>query len=123
MSLFLDWDRLAWSECKRRIDIIKENLTVKKILVFQSASMDGYHILIEFYMEPGKARLFYLRRIWKDDPFRLAKDMAAPRALYRNVLFVYKHNGQMKSNEILMVKYERNKHLLWLQSPKSQLVI
>ena len=125
--MFLDWDLIAWHECKRRIEIIKENLTIKKILIYQSPGMDGYHIMIEFFIEPGVMRLFELRRNWKDDPFKLAKDMAAPRAIYRNVMFVYKtnviHNNLHANREVLMVIYERNPDGSWLQLPKSQLVI
>ena len=48
-AISLDWDNIAWSECKKRLDFIsKDRNDIEEIKIFNSPLCDGYHIYIYF---------------------------------------------------------------------------
>ena len=83
----LDWDDITFSECKRRITLLKAYPIVREIELRASA-MSGFHIILSCDNVNPK-RVLYLRRIWKDDGNRLVKDVLDS-GYHRDVMFRYK---------------------------------
>lgn len=82
----LDWDNITWSDCRDRIEQIKQAQLVKQIeLRFSPKS--GFHILVSSYFYLPVTRIWYLRRLWGDDGNKLVLDILYYPAHYRDVLF------------------------------------
>jgi len=72
----LDYDNIAWKECKKRIDFIKnDRKDIKHIFVMSSPLLDGYHVYIHFNNPLEWNEVIYLRNRWKDDGKRLVIDI------------------------------------------------
>ena len=103
----LDWDNIAYNEAERRLCTIMGTPLTRTIELRASPSLDGFHVYIETDNEGGIGTTWRYRRAWQDDGIRLVQDILAPRAIHRNVLFVYKSSPLGKQGEIPMFKYER----------------
>ena len=109
----LDWDGIANDEMERRIEIIKKNSIVETIEVRASPSRDGYHIIIESYHSLNPVFIWRLRRAWKDDGFRLVKDVFSKNK-YRDVMFQSKViRGMGRTLLISEEKMFKCKRLAW----------
>lgn len=104
----LDWDNISYQTCARRIAFMLNNPLIETIELRVSPSLDGFHCYVECFIENPSA-VFRLRRDWKDDGIRVCTDFASPRAIYRNVMFVYKSSPLGRMNETPIVKYYRHK--------------
>ena len=103
----LDWDNIAYSEAIRRLRHIMVDKFVQTIELRASPSLDGFHVYITSDNEGGIGKTWRDRRTWQDDGNRLVQDVLAPRAIHRDVMFVYKSSPLGTMNEIPMVKYKR----------------
>ena len=45
--LKLDYDYIAYTELKKRVEFIKKHEIVKSIKIYQSPSCNGYHLYID----------------------------------------------------------------------------
>ena len=82
----LDWDDITWSECRNRIESLKQESIVQSIELLFSAK-SGFHIYVNSYFHLPIQRIWYLRRLWKDDGNRLVMDVLHFPAYYRDVMF------------------------------------
>ena len=72
----LDYDKIAWHECKKRIDFIKNDRNdIEHIFVMNSPLLDGYHVYIHFNKSLDWNKVIYLRNRWKDDGNRVVIDI------------------------------------------------
>jgi len=119
----LDWDNINYEEAAKRTCEILASGIPKSLEIRVSPNLDGFHIYIE--TEAISEILSYnLRRVWRDDGRRILGDYLAPKAIYRNVMFVYKSSPLGTLGEIPIVKYERmttNNWKIWHLSPKHPL--
>ena len=118
----LDWDNINYEEASKRIGEILVDISVKSVEVRASPSLGGFHIYIE--TSPINEQLaINLRRLWRDDGRRILGDLLAPKAIYREVMFVYKSSPLGTLGEIPMVKYEKvGKQIkIWHLSPRHPL--
>ena len=101
----LDYDNIAWKECKERIDFILKNKFVKSIKVYNSPLGDGYHLycLLGDYMSWNY--IIYLRRLWKDDGQRIEIDLMKDRPEIMMIMFRSKTRKGYKYKEIFMGEY------------------
>ena len=108
----LDWDKIAYSTAMKRIEKIKKNSVVMAIELRESPSGNGYHVLIGMAYSLNPTFIWRLRRAWKDDGFRLVKDVFN-RKPYRDVLFQskrFRKNGMsLILSETKMFKWIRDK--------------
>ena len=103
----LDWDEIAYNEASHRLLDIMEDPCIQTIELRASPSLDGFHVYITSDSEGGIGKTWRSRRAWQDDGRRLVQDILAPRAIHRDVMFVYKSSPLGTMNEIPMVKYQR----------------
>ena len=103
----LDWDNIAYTEAERRLFEIMGDPFTRTVELRASPSLDGFHVYIETDNEGGIGTTWRYRRTWQDDGIRLVQDILAPRAIHRNVMFVYKSIPLGKQGEIPMFTYER----------------
>ena len=103
----LDWDDITYPQAELRLHKIMDNKYIRSIEIRASPSLDGFHVYIESDNEGGIEKTWRDRRAWQDDGRRLVQDILAPRAIHRDVMFVYKSSPLGTMNEIPMVKYER----------------
>ena len=101
----LDYDNIAWKECKERIDFILKTQFVKKIKVFSSPLGDGYHLycMLDHYMDWKS--IMKLRRIYKDDGNRVTIDLMKERPEVMMIMFRSKTRKGYKYKEIFMGEY------------------
>ena len=71
----LDYDSIAFSTLMKRIDFIKKNPITKSIKIFQSPSLDGFHIYIIPTKELTWNEKIYYRKLFKDDGQRIVLDL------------------------------------------------
>ena len=102
-AITLDWDNIAWSECKKRLDFIsKDRNDIEEIKIFNSPLCDGYHIYISFNKWLKWNEIMRLRQRWKDDPKRIEIDLFKVRAETKMIMFRAKTRGGYKHKEELM---------------------
>ena len=110
----LDWDKIAYDEALKRVEFIKKNNAVVSIELRESPSGNGYHAIIYTYWSLNPTFIWRLRRAWKDDGFRLVKDVFNKRP-FRDVLFQSKRlrkNGMsLIVSETKMFKCERERYM------------
>lgn len=82
----LDWDDITWSECRERLSLIKAMQLVQSIEI-RFSPRSGFHILVSSYHHLHHTRIWYLRRLWRDDGNRLVNDILYYPAYFRDVLF------------------------------------
>ena len=102
----LDYDNIAWKECKRRITGILETYTcVKSIKVFSSPLGDGYHLycMLDHWMKWKE--IIELRQSWKDDGKRIELDLLKDRPEIMMIMFRSKTRYGYKYKEIFMGEY------------------
>ena|SRR3990167_5779784 len=119
----LDWDNINYEEAARRVCKILAFSSVQSLEIRTSPSLGGFHIYIETH-PINEAMQISLRQRWKDDGRRILGDLFAPKAVYRNVMFVYKSSPLGTLGEIPIVKYERmatNNWKIWHLSPRHPL--
>ena len=71
----LDYDNISFSILYERLDFIKKNSIVKSIKIYQSPSLDGFHIYITTKEHLNFNETIYYRKIWKDDGQRIIYDL------------------------------------------------
>ena len=99
----LDWDNIAWTECKKRLRfIIRDRSDIEQIEVYSSPLCDGYHIYISFNKWLKWNEIMRLRQRWKDDPKRIEIDLFKVRAETKMIMFRAKTRGGYKHKEQLM---------------------
>ena len=104
----LDWDNIAYSIAKERVDFILKYDFIDYIDLFESPNGEGYHARIYTkYPIPYEQRLRY-RQQWKDDGRRIVTDLLKADSSPKEVLFNCKiYNGQ-EHKEIFMEKFKKN---------------
>ena len=71
----LDYDNISFSILNERLNFIKNNPIVKSIKIFQSPSLDGFHIYITTTKELTWNEKIYYRKLFKDDGQRIVFDL------------------------------------------------
>ena len=71
----LDYDNISFSILNERLNFIKNNPIVKSIKIFQSPSLDGFHIYITTTKELTWNEKIYYRKLFKDDGQRIIYDL------------------------------------------------
>lgn len=71
----LDYDNISFSTLNKRIEFIKNNPITKSIKIFQSPSLDGFHIYIKPTKELTWNEKIYYRKLFKDDGQRIVLDL------------------------------------------------
>tara|TARA_R100001086_G_scaffold224153_1_gene142018 strand:+ start:499 stop:837 length:339 start_codon:yes stop_codon:yes gene_type:complete len=101
----LDYDDIAWKECKERIDFILQSNYVKSIKVFSSPLGDGYHLYVMLHQYMEWNLIMRLRRKWKDDGQRVMIDLMKERPEVMMIIFRSKTRKGYKYKEIWMGEY------------------
>ena len=122
----LDWDNFSNKKMLDKVEEIKKFGFPRKITVYSSPSLDGYHVeIIPFFKLKPKA-VFQYRYNFGDDLNRLCLDMLSDDESVRNVLFNYKIKTKggksMKFERKELFKYTRettNSEWQKIQNPKS----
>mgnify|MGYP003643408436 CR=1 FL=1 len=122
----LDWDNFSNKKMLDKVEEIKKFGFPRKITVYSSPSLDGYHVeIIPFFKLKPKA-VFQYRYNFGDDLNRLCLDMLSDDNSVRNVLFNYKIKTKggksMKFERKELFKYTRettNSEWQKIQNPKS----
>ena len=73
-----------------RVERIKEMPTTKKITIYASSSLGGYHCEIILFRPLTERAIYLIRYELGDDLNRLFKDMFSDDSRFRNVLYVEK---------------------------------
>ena len=71
----LDYDNISFSTLNKRIEFIKNNPITQSIKIFQSPSLDGFHIYIKPTKELTWNEKIYYRKLFKDDGQRIVLDL------------------------------------------------
>ena len=93
----LDYDNISFSTLNKRVDFIKNNPITKSIKIFQSPSLDGFHIYIKPTKELTWNEKIYYRKLFKDDGQRIVLDLLK-KEQEKDVLF------QMRMRKGIIVK-------------------
>ena len=93
----LDYDNISFSTLNKRIEFIKNNPITKSIKIFQSPSLDGFHIYIKPTKELTWNEKIYYRKLFKDDGQRIVLDLLK-KEQEKDVLF------QMRMRKGIIVK-------------------
>ena len=97
----LDYDSIAFSTLMKRIDFIKKNPITKSIKIFQSPSLDGFHIYIIPTKELTWNEKIYYRKLFKDDGQRIVLDLLKDEQL-KDVIFQLRIKKGMVFKEIFI---------------------
>ena len=101
----LDWDNIAYSIAKERIDFILKYDFIDYIDLFESPNGEGYHARIYTkYFIPYEQRLRY-RQQWKDDGRRIVTDLLKADSSPKEVLFNCKIYNGTEHKEIFIEKF------------------
>ena len=101
----LDYDNIAWKECKKRIDYILSFNCVKSIKVYNSPLLDGYHLYVLLYDWLKWETIILARQVWKDDGKRIELDLMKDRPEIMMIMFRSKTRHGYKYKEIFMGEY------------------
>ena len=101
----LDYDNIAWKECKKRIDYILNYEFVESIKVFSSPLLDGYHLYVMLEDYISWKTIIELRQWWKDDGKRIELDLMKDRPEIMMIMFRSKTRHGYKYKEIFMGEY------------------
>ena len=85
----------------KRIDFIKKNPITKSIKIFQSPSLDGFHIYIIPTKELTWNEKIYYRKLFKDDGQRIVLDLLKDEQL-KDVIFQLRIKKGMVFKEIFI---------------------
>ena len=97
----LDYDSIAFDTLMKRIDFIKKNPITKSIKIFQSPSLDGFHIYIIPTKELTWNEKIYYRKLFKDDGQRIVLDLLKDEQL-KDVIFQLRIKKGMIFREIFI---------------------
>ena len=98
----LDWDKFTWHKAYKIIKFIfNDRQDIKKIRVYSSPNLDGYHIYIYFDHWLEWSEVLKLRRKYHDDDKRLINDLFKTNPEEKMILFQNK-NGK---KEIFMYEF------------------
>ena len=97
----LDYDSIAFDTLMKRIDFIKKNPITKSIKIFQSPSLDGFHIYIIPTKELTWNEKIYYRKLFKDDGQRIVLDLLKDEQL-KDVIFQLRIKKGMVFKEIFI---------------------
>ena len=97
----LDYDSIAFSTLMKRIDFIKKNPITKSIKIFQSPSLDGFHLYIIPTKELTWNEKIYYRKLFKDDGQRIVLDLLKDEQL-KDVIFQLRIKKGMVFKEIFI---------------------
>ena len=97
----LDYDSIAFSTLMKRIDFIKKNPITKSIKIFQSPSLDGFHIYIIPTKELTWNEKIQYRKLFKDDGQRIVFDLLKYEQC-KDVLFQMRMKKGMVFREIFI---------------------
>jgi len=101
----LDYDNIAWKECKKRFDYVLTFDFVKSIKVYNSPLMDGYHLYVMLEDYISWKTIIGLRQKWKDDGKRIEIDLMKDRPEIMMIMFRSKTRHGYKYKEIFMGEY------------------
>ena len=104
----LDWDKFAWPYANKIIEFIaNDRKDIKKIKVYSSPNLDGYHIYIYFDHWLDWSEVLLLRRRYRDDSKRLINDFFKTIPSEKMVMFSDK-NGKKEifKHEYWPINYE-----------------
>ena len=102
----LDYDKIAWTECKKRIDfILNDHKDILDIDVYSSPLNDGYHLYVYMTDYIQWNEIIRLRQRWKDDGKRIEIDLMKTLPETKMIMFRSKTRKGYKYNEIFMGEY------------------
>ncbi len=99
--LKLDYDYIAYTELKKRVEFIKKHEIVKSIKIYQSPSCNGYHLYIDTTKELNWNEKISYRKLFKDDGQRIVLGLLKDEQL-KDVLFSLRYNNGFISREIFI---------------------
>lgn len=97
----LDYDNISFSILYERLDFIKNNPIVKSIKIYQSPSLDGFHIYITTSKELTWNEKIEYRKLFKDDGQRIVFDILKDEQC-KDVLFQIRMKRGMIFKEIFI---------------------
>ena len=98
----LDWDKFTWHKAYKIIKFIfNDRKDIRKIKVYASPNVNGYHIYIYFDKWLLWSEVLQLRRKYRDDDKRLINDLFKTNPEEKMILFQNK-NGK---KEIFMYEF------------------
>ena len=98
----LDWDGIAFSLAKQRLNKIKKMKPVKGYQIFESPRGDGYHVYISLKKPVSEKDSYKLRQFWKDDGNRIIMDVLyRPRHVPHDILF----NKKLYMGQVLKERF------------------
>lgn len=90
MRITLDWDIIDFSECKKRIQILRQYFPDSRIDLEKSAGGRGYHVMIYNSCKTYEEQLKLREKFW-DDKKRIAIDRQRwEKGIPTNILFTEK---------------------------------
>ena len=93
----LDWDKFTWHKAYKIIKfILNDRKDIRKIKVYSSPNLDGYHIYIYFDKWLLWHEVLQLRRKYQDDSKRLINEFFKVNPEEKMILFQNK-NGKKES--------------------------
>ena len=108
ITITLDYDKIAWSECKKRIDfILNDHKDILDIDVYSSPLNDGYHLYVNMTKYMKWNEIMRLRRRWHDDGKRIIIDLLKTRNETKMIMFRSKTRHGYKFKEIFIGKFYR----------------
>ena len=106
ITITLDYDKIAWTECKKRIDfILNDHKDILDIDVYSSPLNDGYHLYVNMTKYMKWNEIMRLRRRWHDDGKRIIIDLMKTRNETKMIMFRSKTRHGYKFNEIFIDRF------------------
>ncbi len=114
-----DWDNLAFFRMEKRLVGLKNEPSLKEIIVFESPKMNGYHIQAISKWRLTYKEIFLMRLNFHDDPKRLSRDAIG---VGQNLLFSYKVEKKFGREYLwystYLFKLKRNEDNTWHKNQK-----
>ena len=97
----IDYDYIAYFELMRRVEFIRADPICKSIEIYQSPSLDGYHLYIETTRRLNFSQRVQYRKLFKDDGQRIVFDLLKDEQC-KEVLFSQRRNKGIITKEIFI---------------------
>lgn len=97
----LDYDNIAYSELKKRINYILKSPICKSVLIYQSTSCDGYHVYVKTTRKLNFNHRIQYRKLFKDDGTRIVLDLLKDEQC-KEVLFSIRRKKGIKFERIFL---------------------
>lgn len=103
----LDYDNIAFEELEKRVEFILKDPLVLDIEIYQSTSLDGYHLYVKTCKGLSFLQKIPYRQKWKDDGKRIEFDLLKDDEKLKDVLFSKRLIKGKIVDRIFIGKYQR----------------